>query len=106
LEVYVYSSSEAFSEEQAIDFVRLGEWLRFFRLDMCGMKIIGEGEKARPQFDKGYHTSGHASKEDLREVIEYVDPDVIVPVHTTEPQWFKDTFEKTTIPYESKPINL
>jgi ribonuclease J len=98
--VHIYSSSEAFSEEQAIDFVRLGEWLRFFKLDMCGMRIVGEGEGARPEFVKGYHTSGHASRNDLKEVIEYVDPDIIVPVHTTGQDWFKDTFEKTIIPEE------
>lgn len=41
-----------------------------------------EGE-LRPEFEKGYHTSGHASKGDLEWTIGEIDPDVIVPVHTT-----------------------
>lgn len=32
------------------------------------------------------HTSGHASPEDLRHVIEKVDPDLVIPMHTDAPQ--------------------
>jgi ribonuclease J len=104
--VYIYSSSEAFSEEQAIDFVRLGEWLKFFKLKMCGIRIVGEGEGARPKFEKGYHTSGHASRNDLKEVIEYVNPDLIVPVHTIGRDWFRDTYKKAVILSEGVKLDL
>ena len=32
------------------------------------------------------HTSGHASPEDLRHVIEKADPDLVIPIHTDAPQ--------------------
>ena len=32
------------------------------------------------------HTSGHASPEDLRHVIEKADPDHVIPMHTDAPQ--------------------
>ncbi len=36
---YIYSSSEAFSEEQEFDFLRLHHWLREFNLRVYGFKI-------------------------------------------------------------------
>lgn len=32
------------------------------------------------------HTSGHASPEDLRHVIEKADPEIVIPMHTDAPQ--------------------
>lgn len=83
---YVYSSSEAFTEEQVFDFQRLWRWLRFFDFDVYGFEMDDKGE---PEFVKGYHASGHASKSELEWVIEEVDPDVVIPVHTENPGWFQ-----------------
>ena len=38
----------------------------------------------------GLHTSGHASPDDLRHVIEKADPEVVVPMHTDAPQNIKN----------------
>jgi ribonuclease J len=93
---YIYSSSEAFTEEDAIDFVRLARWLNFFNMGTYGFKIVGTGEEARPEFVKGFHSSGHASTNDLEQVISDIDPDVVIPVHTSNPEWFRK-FDKAVL---------
>jgi ribonuclease J len=90
---YVYSSSEAFSEEQEFDFVRLNNWLSRFYFETYGFRIEGD----KPVFEKGYHASGHASKDDLRWIIETVDPDVVIPVHTDNSGWFEKEFENVVV---------
>ncbi|RLI83566.1 ribonuclease J [Archaeoglobales archaeon] len=89
---YIYSSSEAFTEEQEFDFLRLYNWLQEFGLRIYGFEMVLEGGRQVPSFIKGYHASGHASKSDLRWVIEQIDPDVIIPVHTENPGWFVENF--------------
>jgi len=98
---YVYSSSESHSEEQDYDFVKLGQWLDFFKMKPCGFSIVAKDGAPRPEFTKGYHASGHASMSDLEHVISEIDPDVIIPVHTENPTWFSK-FEQTVIPEEGK----
>lgn len=98
---YVYSSSESHSEEQDVDFVRLKQWLNFFKMKLYGFSIIAKDGILRPEFDKGYHASGHVSMSDLEHVISEIDPDVIIPVHTENPTWFSK-FGKTVIPEEGK----
>jgi len=87
--VYIYSSSEAFGEEQEFSFLRLWKWLEYFGFEIYGFKV---NEYGRPIFDKTLHTSGHISKEELRKVIEKIDPDYIIPVHTENPELFKWAF--------------
>ncbi|MCD6369933.1 MAG: hypothetical protein J7L63_00325 [Thermoplasmata archaeon] len=87
---YIYSSTEALNEEQELDFVTLYNWLTKFNFQIRGFFRKG-GELV---FEKGYHASGHASPEDIRKIIEIVDPDKIIPVHTLNPQWFKQEFGK------------
>jgi len=91
--VYIYSSSEAFSEEQEFDFLRLYNWLDYFNFSTRGFEMVLDEGKLRPQFIRGYHASGHASKEDLKRIIDEIDPDVIIPVHTGNPGWFSENFE-------------
>ena len=98
---YVYSSSEAWSEEQNVDFVRLGQWLDFFKMKPYGFSIVTKDGAPRPEFTEGYHASGHASASDLEHVISEIDPDVIIPVHTENPTWF-GKFEHTVVPEEGK----
>jgi ribonuclease J len=88
---YIYSSSEAFSEEQAFDFQRLTQWLKYFNLKPVGYAMHGDV----PHFIKGFHASGHLSQDDLIKVIDQIDPDNIIPIHTGNRDWFKQRFEKT-----------
>ena len=99
--VYIYSSSEAHSEEQEFDFQRLSQWINFFKLNTIGFKMTGDPPK--PEFVKGFHASGHLSQNDLVKVIDEIDPDKIIPIHTQHPEWFRATFPKTeTIPADGR----
>jgi len=96
--VYIYSSSEAFEEEDVFDFMRLNQWLRFLNFEIHGFKIeAGLNGTEKPKFSKDFHASGHANREDLRETIERIDPDVIIPVHTDTPAWFKNQFDNVIL---------
>jgi ribonuclease J len=75
---YIYSSSEAFTEEQTFDFQRLNQWLTYFNLKPVGYTL----KDGKPHFIKGFHASGHLSHEDLMKTIDQIDPDKIIPVHT------------------------
>jgi ribonuclease J len=77
--VYIYSSSEAYSEEQRLDLVRLRNWLKHL-----GMTLVGDPDKG----NEGLHSSGHASGPDLLEIIRTVSPRILIPVHTEEPEYF------------------
>jgi ribonuclease J len=90
---YIYSSSEAFTEEQEFDFQRLYTWLETFNFDVYGFRMVLEEGKLVPEFVKGYHASGHATKEDLKWIIEQVNPEHIIPVHTENSNWFEENFE-------------
>lgn len=95
---YIYSSCEAFSEEMEFDFKRLWNWLTYMDFDVKGF-AVGKTEDGgeKPTFDSSYHASGHASPRDLAWIIDQVDPEIIVPVHTENPQWFAERWENTRI---------
>jgi ribonuclease J len=42
------------------------------------------------QSDSGNYASGHASGQDIPEMIETIDPDIVIPVHTEKPSFFTD----------------
>lgn len=100
---YIYSACEAFTEEMEIDFRRLWQWLRRFNITPCGfsMKKSKEGDD-EIIFDKQYHDSGHASGEDITWVIEQIDPDCIVPIHTEARDWFDKNFENAKLVNEGQ----
>jgi ribonuclease J len=95
---YIYSACEAFSEEMEIDFVRLWHWLGRFNITPYGFSLVKkEGGEYKPCFDKQYHASGHASREDITWAIDQVDPDYIVPIHTEARDWFAKSFENVVL---------
>ena len=84
--VYIYSSSEAYDEEQKADVRRLRNWLKHFDVTPLG---VPDPETGRPlPGETGLHASGHASATDLLELIETMDPEMLVPVHTERPEFF------------------
>lgn len=91
---YIYSSCEAFTEEQEFDFLRLYNWLRRLKFETYGFRI---GEDEKPVFENGYHASGHISQKELEEVIWEIDPDILIPVHTINPEWFAINFDSAKI---------
>ncbi len=89
---YIYSSCEPFNEEMEIDFKRLWEWLVEFNLEPRGIVKTGD-ESGAVDIEKGYHASGHASPADILWVIDQIDPDVVIPIHTENKQWFMDNYD-------------
>jgi len=102
---YVYSSSEAYTEEQEIDFLRLYEWLRFFNLEPYGFGLEKVDDHIHPVFEKEYHASGHLSMGDLEGVIDEIDPDVLIPVHTERSDWFTQ-YDSAVIPVNGNSITV
>ncbi|MCL4466567.1 MAG: MBL fold metallo-hydrolase [Chloroflexi bacterium] len=82
--LYVYSSSEAYSEEQRIDHRRLANWLGEFGLRLVGLRQ-GAGE---PVDEEGFHASGHITGPDLLALIHTISPRTVLPVHTQQPEFF------------------
>ncbi len=85
--LYIYSSSEAFNEEQRIDIKRLRQWLNHFGFSSMGAPDIETGKAA--EAERGFHSSGHASASELLEIIEVIDPRVVIPIHTEHPEFFQ-----------------
>jgi ribonuclease J len=77
--VYIYSSSEAYSEEQQMDLRRLRNWLK--HLDM---RFVGDPDEG----EEGLHASGHASGPDLLEIIRTIRPRILIPIHTLDAEYF------------------
>ena len=94
---YIYSSSEAFEEESEFDFVRLHKWLERFGFNVFGFDLVKQDDRLKPIFIKGFHASGHAAKSELIWAIETIDPDIIIPVHTDNPGWFKENFDNVVL---------
>jgi len=87
--VYIYSSSEAFGEEDIFSFERLLNWIDYFGMRIEGIERTKNGEII---FKKGLHASGHISQNELYDAIEKIDPDYIIPVHTVNVEWFMKNF--------------
>lgn len=93
---YIYSSSEAYDEEQRLDMRRLRNWLEHFGIKGVGLPL--EELKWRiPDSDRGLHASGHASGPNLAEIIKMVGPRFFIPMHTEHPEHFVEALRGTNI---------
>lgn len=86
--LYVYSASEPHDEEQEIDFRRLHNWLKHFELRGFGLPVESSGEWQVPDGEKGLHASGHACGSDLLKIAHDIEPEVLIPVHTEDPNFY------------------
>ncbi|MFX0126178.1 MAG: MBL fold metallo-hydrolase RNA specificity domain-containing protein, partial [Candidatus Hodarchaeota archaeon] len=71
-----YSHGEPFDEEGAIDYRRLQEWVNHFQLDF-----------------KQYHASGHAPRSDLKRIVEEIQPQLVIPIHTEHPEMYQEILD-------------
>ncbi len=94
--VYIYSTSEAYNEEQELDLWRLNNWLSYFGVPLVG----GRGS--------GFHSSGHISGPELMELINTINPKVVIPIHTEKPEFFTDNLPgyDVRIPVRGKAIKI
>lgn len=104
--LYIYSSSEAFDEEQKFDIVRLRNWLSLFQMQPVGVPDPVTGKV--PDAEKGFHASGHIIGPDLLELIETINPGVVIPVHTENQDFFRRNVgaNKLRVPTKGVPIAL
>ena len=86
--LYVYSSSEPHDEEQEIDFRRLHEWIKHFGLKGVGLPVETNGEWVIPDAERGLHASGHACGTDLLRIAREIKPEILIPVHSEQPDFF------------------
>lgn len=86
---YIYSSSEAHNEEQVIDQTRLANWIAHF-----GLKAVG----GLPGAEEGpYHASGHIDGPGMEWLIDTMEPQRIVPVHSQQRGWFEARWPQKTV---------
>jgi mRNA degradation ribonuclease J1/J2/transcriptional regulator with XRE-family HTH domain len=71
--IYIHSLSEPFNEETELDFKRLKNWVKHFRM----------------RFFQS-HCSGHASGDAIKEVVKRVNAKRVFPIHTEKPKLFKN----------------
>jgi len=110
--IYVYSTSEAYTEEQEIDAWRLWNWLTFLGMRAVGFSVpptTGRRALPEPSFVPGFHSSGHISGDELLEVIRAINPRYLIPVHTEHPEFFAQELRgeiQVILPVEGQPIVL
>jgi ribonuclease J len=82
---WIKSSTEPFSAEMILDDVRRQNWLKLFKVTLVKEQT---------------HASGHASQEELLEMIKKIQPEKVVPVHTEKPDEFDRLLKGTGIKVE------
>lgn len=102
--IYIYSSSEAYDEEQRMDMRRLRNWIEHFGIKGVGLPLE-ELKWQIPDADRGLHASGHASGPDLVEIIKRVAPRFFVPMHTEHPEHFVEALRGTNIQVRMPQLN-
>jgi ribonuclease J len=82
--VYIFSNSPAYDDEQTIDLVRLWNWMQHLGLTLIGLQPRHDvnGQIVAMDVQAGYHASGHAGGDDLKEFVRRISPRTLVPIHT------------------------
>jgi ribonuclease J len=94
--LYVYSSSEVYDEEGALDMRRLHHWLDHFGINKLGLPLE-ERHWEIPEGEQGLHASGHASGAELLSLIRSISPRILIPIHTENPEYFRESLQGTGI---------
>jgi len=87
--IFIRSVVEPFNEDMELDEARVGNWMRRFDLEV---------------FQR--HASGHASGEDLRWMVETIDPGVVVPIHSERPGTFAGFHDDVRLPSLGTPMDI
>lgn len=76
--LWIKSSCDPFCDEMELDEERKQNWLKHFGIQQ-----------------ETTHASGHASGEEIREMIRMIDPEILIPIHTEKPELFKNIVQLT-----------
>ncbi len=87
--MFIHSLSEPFNEEMLIDYGRLHNWLKHFAM------IFVQS-----------HASGHATGEEIKQMVKEINPDVLYPIHTEHPEMMKGIAKQTQLVDYGKPITI
>ena len=102
---YLFSTTEPFNVELELDMDRLRSWIT--RLNL---RLIGDPDLSDDPMHRGFHTGGHAPKEDVFKLIEMIRPKTLIPVHTEYPELMAEhaaTLEiKSVLPSTEHPTVL
>lgn len=93
--VYIFSSSEAYNEETKIDHQKIENWLKYFNFEIRGN--LGERQEESP-----LHSSGHIDEEGIREIINSAKPEILIPVHTQNREFFNKFKEVCDVRFPQK----
>ena len=85
--LFLYSMWEGYKKEsKAIEFLDF--------VKKCGMK------------EQSLHTSGHASVETLKDLLNDIRPKTLIPIHTFYPERFKEFYADTILPENGEQIEI
>jgi Predicted hydrolase of the metallo-beta-lactamase superfamily len=87
---YIRSVCEPFDLEMELDLKKVENWLQHFNLFPYTQ----------------IHASGHLSYDEIKEFIETVQPKTVIPVHTQNPEVFKNLHDNVIIPEKGREIVL
>ncbi|MDG6223171.1 MAG: hypothetical protein IAX21_02260 [Candidatus Bathyarchaeota archaeon] len=93
--VFVRAQCEPFNPRMELSQDRMIRWLKHF-------KINAKNEYLPYQI----HASGHASGPEIQEMINKIKPKLLIPIHTTKPEVFKNPAGKVHIPAKGIEISL
>ncbi len=98
---YISASTEPFSEEMEIDEAKMVNWMDFFDIN-----YDFEMKNDQKMFVRR-HVSGHASKPELKELIQRINPAKIIPIHTEHCEIFEGMFnQKIILPKYGQSVNV
>lgn len=82
---YIYSQSEHFLEgdENEQQLRVMENWLQKFNIEFLR---------------KEFHCSGHACKRDIIKMVRQIEPEILIPIHTTVPHEFEKLHDNVMIP--------
>jgi len=104
--VYIYSSSEAFDEEQRFRYCKAKKLAGLLICRPVGVPDARTGKVL--ESERGLHASGHIAGPDLLEIISTINPQFVIPVHTEKPEFFKQHIEpqRLLLPTKGIPITF
>ena len=87
---YIRSLCEPFDVEMELDFKKAENWLKHFNLFPYAQ----------------VHASGHLCYDEIKEVIETVQPRTVIPIHTEHPDVFKNIHDNVIIAEKNQQLLL
>ena len=87
---YIRSVCEPFDLEMELDLKKVENWLAHFGLYPY----------------THIHASGHLNYDEIRDVVETVQPKVLIPVHTQHPEVFRNFHDNVILPEKGAAINI